>query len=719
MNDKKIINAEILIITSTGRIEEFREGEISARTNLTFCTDPGEGFRLLEESAGRFSAVLIDTEFSSRIIEKGLEGSLLAAAGLPFMFYSGTQGLRNSIQRVSVMTAGKSEAEKDGRISENHLHSLLENPAGYIIYRNRFNRETGKVEVLHVSPNYSRMLGIPEESVRDYSSWFLLVHPDDKAGLQQANLEGMRPPFRFSMEIRYIHPTGGIRWLDIRSRGIPYEDDPELIEYANGLILDITDRKKAEQMLKSSEEEHRLLFENSIDAIWRMDLNMTFTYISPAVLPMTGYTVDEWLGTKLADHTEPADYVKLAKTAVSAVRDYARFRNIILETRIKRKDGTYLPVEINAKLIFNKSGLPCGFQGATRDITERIKTEDKLRKSEELYRSVIEDTPVLICSFTVDGSISFANSSFCSYFKTGPGKITRSVFYDFFPEKNRSEVIENIGRLSDRSPYMKREYRMNRRDDSAPAWMLWTFRGIFSSTGKPMLYQSIGQDISERKISEQRMIDSLEEKQTLLRELHHRTKNNMQVICSMMHLKSVRFSDPNIDEFIRDLESRIQAMSLVHQMLYNSENLSYINFYDYIHKLFDNLAPGYDLEDRKISLEIDADQLRMMIDIAIPCGLVLTELFTNSIKYAFPEGESGRIHISFSRSSKGEVSITYSDTGTGLPEGFDDEKDGSLGMKLIKLITEHQLKGKVSLRNENGFRCDMVFNDRIFSQRIP
>jgi PAS domain S-box-containing protein len=148
----------------------------------------------------------------------------------------------------------RKKAEDELKKKERDLRSIVENPAGYIIYRTRLNREIGIIEVNQVSPSFTEVLGISEEDKYDFQKWFAYIHPEDLPSLMQANQEGMQPPFRFSMETRYNHPVKGLRWLYIRANGIPYEDDPNMIEYANGIILDITDRKEAEQKLIAAKE---------------------------------------------------------------------------------------------------------------------------------------------------------------------------------------------------------------------------------------------------------------------------------------------------------------------------------------------------------------------------------------------------------------------------------------------------------------------------------
>ena len=161
--------------------------------------------------------------------------------------------LMHYIAFISDISDRKS-VEKELLIREKNLSSLLENPAGYLIYRTRFNINTGQGEVLQVSPSFVDILGISEEEKNDFQKWLINVHPEDLPKIMKASEQGMKPPFKLDTEIRYNHSIKGTIWLEIRAAGVPYDSHPKVIEYANGIILDITERKKTEEALKKAKE---------------------------------------------------------------------------------------------------------------------------------------------------------------------------------------------------------------------------------------------------------------------------------------------------------------------------------------------------------------------------------------------------------------------------------------------------------------------------------
>jgi len=214
-------------------------------------------------------------------------------------------------------------------------------------------------------------------------------------------------------------------------------------------------------------------------------------------------------------------------------------------------------------------------------------------------------------------------------------------------------------------------------------------------------------DISERKAAELKIQHELAEKRTLLQELYHRTKNNMNVISSLLSLTSARYGSPEVRELVQGMEDRIQAMSLVHQMLYQSENLSQIALSRYLHELATLMIQGQGEVTRSVELELSVDEIGISIEKSIPLGLVLNELISNSLEHAFPGGRRGRITIRVVRSAAATLEIAYADNGIGLPAAFNPEAGDSLGMRLINILVKNQLNGRIGIRGGNGFSCDI------------
>ncbi len=230
-------------------------------------------------------------------------------------------------------------------------------------------------------------------------------------------------------------------------------------------------------------------------------------------------------------------------------------------------------------------------------------------------------------------------------------------------------------------------------------------------------------EISERRQAQDQLNASLREKEVLLKEIYHRTKNNMQVITSLLNLQSNQIDDPRYVALFNDSRNRIASMALVHEKLYRSKNLSSIDFKDYITSLANGLLSFYGKNARNVSLTVNAGGIILGIDTAIPCGLLINELLSNSLKYAFPEGRSGSIFIDLKKTTAGDKSdseyeLTVTDNGIGLPADIDIKNTKSLGLQLVTNLTTHQLRGSIELRRAGGTAYFIRFKELKYNERL-
>lgn len=213
--------------------------------------------------------------------------------------------------------------------------------------------------------------------------------------------------------------------------------------------------------------------------------------------------------------------------------------------------------------------------------------------------------------------------------------------------------------------------------------------------------EALQHEILERRKAEKQILTALNEKQVLLKEIHHRVKNNMQIVCSLFRLQLGKIKDPRAAGILRDSQNRISAMALIHKTLYQPKDQSSIYFEEYIKELAASIFDSYEVDPERIVLKTDLESVAMDIDTVTPCGLILNELLTNSIKYAFPEGRKGEILISFKRKDEGFV-LGVSDNGVGLPAGMDIRGLSSLGLQLVMNLTEKQLWGRLEVASDSG-----------------
>jgi len=220
--------------------------------------------------------------------------------------------------------------------------------------------------------------------------------------------------------------------------------------------------------------------------------------------------------------------------------------------------------------------------------------------------------------------------------------------------------------------------------------------------------QVIYHDITERKKAEENMAASLREKEALLREIHHRVKNNLQIISSLLRLQSRSITDEKTRELFNESQNRIRSISGIHEKLYESKDFSRIDFSDYISKLVNHLFVVYGVNAEDISFKVETKDLELDITNAIPCGLIINELVSNALKYAFPKGKKGELFIRMIKDENGKFELSVKDTGVGLPEDFDFRKSGTFGFQIVNDLVK-QLDGTIELKKDKGTEFRVVF----------
>jgi len=238
---------------------------------------------------------------------------------------------------------------------------------------------------------------------------------------------------------------------------------------------------------------------------------------------------------------------------------------------------------------------------------------------------------------------------------------------------------------------------LNRRSDGTEFPVeLWA-SPVRNDEGEPVALVGVARDITERKRAEEHIKTSLREKEVLLKEIHHRVKNNLQVISSLLSLQAEYLKDEAMVKIFRESQNRVKSMALIHEKIYQSRNLAEVDFGEYLRDLATQLFRSYGIGTHGIFMNIKVDKVVLGVDRAIPCGIIVNELVSNALKYAFPEKAGGRVDITLHTNGKGEVVLTVRDNGVGLPPEIDFETSDSLGLMLVRMLSE-QLQGEVKLR---------------------
>ena len=211
--------------------------------------------------------------------------------------------------------------------------------------------------------------------------------------------------------------------------------------------------------------------------------------------------------------------------------------------------------------------------------------------------------------------------------------------------------------------------------------------------------QSVTKEI---ELKYRQLEESLKEKEVLLREIHHRVKNNLQIVSSLLKLQSSHVDEGKVKDVFRDSQNRLRTMALIHEKLYQSRDLSKIDFAEYLRSLTTEIYAAYGVSQSHIALQLSIGKIFLGVDSAIPCGLIVSEVLSNCIKYAFPDGREGKINIEIRTHDDNELEMILSDNGIGIPGNIDFRSTHTLGLQLVTILAEDQLNGKIVLDRTHG-----------------
>ncbi len=352
-------------------------------------------------------------------------------------------------------------------------------------------------------------------------------------------------------------------------------------------------------------------------------------------------------------------------------------------------------------------------------VIEQIQTEKTLHKSEEKYRNLVETMNEGLIELDQYFRVSFVNQKYCRILG-----LTRELLIDRDIRDISAQYLVNDGpavvekQIGLRKKGHDTPYEVQfLRPDGKKIWLRNSPHPTFDADGNLHKNVVVVTDITNEILAEQQLKESLTEKEVLLRELYHRTKNNMQVVMSMVSLQTQNIEDENILRMFKETNNRINTMALVHEKLYQTKNLSRIDLKDYFTDLINLLESSYQDMSEGIRIKTDMSPAMVTIDAAIPCGLIMNELLSNVFKHAFPGNRQGEIKIHLKKKDD-RIDLKFKDNGVGLPEGFDYREAESMGFQTIVALVEHQLGGTINLINNKGTEYQIYFNEQLHPKRV-
>ena len=590
----------------------------------------------------------------------------------------------------------RKEKESALRESEERLRTITDNVPALVAYVDaqqcyRFNNRVYadwfgvKAEAFYGRP-VRQMLG--EES-------YAAIRPQIEAVLAGK-------PVHFERELN----AGGTR-RHIDTTYVPHFGDRGEVLGFYGFAYDTTQRHRAEDAVRENEDRLRLITDNLPALISYLDEKQSFQFANRVYRDWLGVEPEKLYGLTLLEFYGQEIYSQIqSKIEAALAGENVTYERESLVAGLRRIFHVHIVPHLGEENIVR------GLYVMISDNTDQRMAAESLHESNAFLSSVLDNIPNMV--FVKDTK----DLKYLRFNKAGEeivgiaqdqvvGRYDRDLFPEeeatFYTAKDR-EVIEGeklVDILEERIHTKHKGVRF-----------LHTKKlPVFDEQGIPRFLLGIAEDITERKMAEEKIRASLEEKEVLLKEIHHRVKNNMQVISSLLQLQQGYIDDGKVKEIFQQSQSRIRAMALVHEKLYQTEDLALIDVGEYVKGLVSMLSRSYAGNASPAAIEVQAERVLLDIDQAIPAGLILNELVSNSIKYAFPSGKTGLINVEIKGSQNNHIVLVVRDNGIGVPPGFDIGGNASLGLRLVKILA-NQLAGTLEWRNSEGLEVKLTFENK-------
>jgi len=564
-----------------------------------------------------------------------------------------------------------------------------------------WNIETGDV---YYSDRWKEMVGVRDDEVTaDFDDWDRRIHPEDRKRVH----EEIRRYFRgetphFESEYRVRTADGVSMWVLDRGKIVRWTPDGKPGRLI-GIRKDITRRRQIEEALGIASDFLRDILESaSAISIISTDADGQILFWNAGAENLLGYPAAEMVGQKnIADLYAPDDPETLR--SVEEMREQVRSgkRTVSRTLQEVHRDGRRLWVKVTVAPRLDTAGNVKGMLGIGEDVTGEI---DALRQSERREREMrllaftLDCARDGFCVTDLQQTILHVNQSLCQMYGYQEEELVGRTIDLLRSPSVPPEQVREIALRTQHGGWSGELMQRRKNGEEFPADLSTSV--VRNDDGEPVARVTVARDISERRKAEQQIRASLNEKEILLKEIHHRVKNNLQVITSLLNLQSSKEDHPQTAAVLRESQNRIRSMALVHEELYRSRDLARVDLSSYIGKLASGLFRVFASPSSEIGLQIEVRDVFLPVDTAIPCGLILNELISNALKHAFRSSPQGTITIRMAK--RGEAyELLVQDDGVGLPPYLSLESAETLGLQLVNTLIK-QLHGTLQVERTGG-----------------
>lgn len=480
------------------------------------------------------------------------------------------------------------------------------------------------------------------------------------------------------------------------------------------ILTDLSKHKRTQNQLRKCIDELADVYRNPLCGYHSLDQHGVFIQVNDTELNWLGYTREELVGKKtLYDLLTPAGQAVFHQI-FGAFKQRGWIKNH--EFQMIRADGSLLPVMMSSIAVKDAEGNFIMSRSTLFDMTEHKRAQLEALRDQDLRQAIFNESTDAI--FLVDPKTLLTLD--CN---------PRAV--ELYEADNRCELINIEGQSLQRHLFTPEELtEIITEIEVTGVWSreleYVTCKGnlFWGNLAAKRIYVAGKQlnlvrvtDVTARRSAEEQIRVSLQEKELLLKEVHHRVKNNLHIISSLLDLQSAQIADQRLLNLFSDSQSRIQAMALIHEQLYQSEDFSKVEFGAYIDRLISNLSFSYGNRMRSVQPVVEAEPIQINLETAVPCGLLLNELVTNAFKHAFPNGRSGTIQIQIHRDDSHNLHLKICDDGVGFAPNINWQNSPSLGLKLIRILAK-QLKASLTFDCTQGTSVHLTFTELKYRPRF-
>lgn len=455
------------------------------------------------------------------------------------------------------------------------------------------------------------------------------------------------------------------------------------------------ERRGAEEQLLIKEA----ALASSLSAIGLASMDGTLIYANGAFVKLWGYGRREAvLGRPVLEFAGSEEQVRDVIATLRAGNGY------VGEVSATRADGTSFFVQLSANLVTSSDGRPLCMMASFLDVTERARAEEALRRSEERFRQIAENEGDFIWEIDANGLYTYASPVVAKILGYGPEELVGKLhFYDLFAPDVREELSACAMETITRKEAFQAFVNPNLRKDGARIILETSGSPIIGESGEILGYRGSDKDITERVAAEAALRDTVNQKEFLMKELQHRVKNSLAMVSGLLGLEMEGIANARCHAAFEKTRTRIRAVAALYERLYRASDIDTVDLRAHLRGLTEELFKTYGFKDIRLTTRFD--EFRLDTKRAVPLGLILNELVTNALKYAYPGGAAGEVRVELARTGDG-IRLSVADDGAGLPKDFDPAESGGTGMSLVRMLAA-EIDGKLTFERQKGTRVSL------------